>query len=873
MAHKKNNKKLRKPPRKCVICANCGHNSRTCPTLTKIKNKAPEEKNTGSGSFINVKVSEDIKKSPFVVNISQSSKKENHFEKIFAYQSTKENKQNRPVKIDFARMIQENNKVNESNFVVSSQKQRETLKEEIPKVKKVKTTKNIVTKFKVNRNYNLLPRFFVFKKIFSVLKQLLLQVKQSIFNVVSSFFTAIINLKNTFSFKRFSFSVVVLLLLITVPFPAFGYYTKIKNDTREIVAKSTDAFLALQSSTVSVFNNNIVQAEYDLNSALNSFGSAEEIIDKEYKAMLYIAKLLPIIGDKVKSRQDLLVVGHHLALGNTYLVKGVDEASKENNEINLIDRLTILQQHLHGALKEYNIALADISNVEVTSVPVEYQQSFEDFKILFSGFVDDMNDLDRVIRGIQLIMGGDGFKRYLILFQNTFELRPTGGFVGSYAVVDVQSGKLLNIDVPGAGSYDFQGQLDVYEKPPVPLQLINKRWEFQDSNWFPDFPASAKKMAWFFEHGKKVTVDGVVAINSSVLERLLTVIGPLQNDDYNVLLQSEDALQQLEKEVRSYDNLEENTPKKILSSVLEQIFASLQKMSPDKLINLVTQTHEALSNKEIQLYFNDSYLQNVLQEYGWTGEILETKDNQDYLMVVNANISGHKSDYNITQHVDHQSVIQEDGSVIDTVIITRKHNGLGEEDYYDKPNIDYLRIYVPDGAELLDAGGFIYPDEASFAVPPSWYEDDVDLKNIEQEKSIHVSTGTRVTNEFGKTTFGNWVVTEKGKESKVYFIYKLPFSVFETSLDEGTLPQSDKIFDFANLFSKKKNKSLLSRYSILLQKQSGTKSIISNAVIYPDSWLPVWKEGDSSLELSSNGIYIEKNFENDEIFGIVMEKK
>ncbi|MFA7314886.1 MAG: DUF4012 domain-containing protein [Candidatus Magasanikbacteria bacterium] len=861
--------KIRKAPRKCVVCAKIGHNSRTCPTLLIVKKESRciEPTSQGNGSFVGVKIVNKAQKSPFVVDISSKDKKASSLEKINVYKN-EQNIATKRMVVDFSSLIKEENKkqdiapikhsIFDSNFLLKLRNNKKQNK------------KLFFPKFKITKKYRLVPRFYIIKKICSNSKKIISVFSNFVSEKIKQVGQAGHDFWYGFNFRRFVVSFLVLSFVCTIPFPAIGYYKKIKADTNAVVSKSTDAFLALQSSTVSAFNNDIPQAENDLNSALSSFGSAEEIIDKEYKAMLFVAKLLPVVGDRVKSRQDLLLAGHQLALGNAYLVKGIGEATKSETTDNLIARLNILQQHLRGALQAYNTALDEIDNVDITAVPVEYQQSFVDFKTLFSGFVDDMNNYDQVIRGIQLIMGGDGFKRYLVVFQNTFEMRPTGGFVGSYAVVDVNNGKITNIDVPGEGSYAFQGQLDVYEKPPLPLQLVNKRWEFQDSNWFPDFKASAKKMSWFYEHGKKATVDGVIAINSSVLERLLTVVGPLQNDDYNLLLKSEDVLTKLETEVRNYDDLEENTPKAILSVILNQIFSSVQNLKPSQLISLVTQLHQALSNREIQLYFNDSYVQNILQDYGWTGEILPTTETQDYLSVVNSNIGGGKSDAQIIQKIEHQAVVQEDGSVIDTVIVTRKHTAQGEA-YYDLPNIDYLRLYVPAGAELLDAGGFVFPDENSFKTPPSWYQYDEDLKQSEQNLQFDKQTGTQINKEFGKTVFGNWVVTNVNSESQVYFIYKLPFNVLsESKLDSQTLSHK-KFFDFSNFFSKKNQESLVSHYSVLFQKQSGQVSTLNHSIIYPDGFVPVWKDGDE-LELSTNGGSVDQNFDNDKIFGIVMGK-
>lgn len=82
-------------------------------------------------------------------------------------------------------------------------------------------------------------------------------------------------------------------------------------------------------------------------------------------------------------------------------------------------------------------------------------------------------------------------------------------------------------------------------------------------------------------------------------------------------------------------------------------------------------------------------------------------------MVVNTNIGGGKSDANIKQTVEHQAVVQSDGSIIATVIITRAHEGIDDSDsLLGQLNSNYIRVYVPEGSELLDSGGFVYPDEA-----------------------------------------------------------------------------------------------------------------------------------------------------------------
>ena len=72
----------------------------------------------------------------------------------------------------------------------------------------------------------------------------------------------------------------------------------------------------------------------------------------------------------------------------------------------------------------------------------------------------------------------------------------------------------------------------------------------------------------------------------------------------------------------------------------------------------MSELNEALSTKEIQVYFTDQDLQDKMSEFNWTGELLNTAKDQDYIEVVNTNIAGEKSDAKIEQMIEHQAEIQ-----------------------------------------------------------------------------------------------------------------------------------------------------------------------------------------------------------------------
>jgi len=666
-------------------------------------------------------------------------------------------------------------------------------------------------------------------------------------------------IKNNFIWQKLSVAIGVLLVMLIAPGPVSSYYQDVQLTKNKIVQDSTSGFMSLQNSTVALMNANLPTAQTAINEALQSFGTAVDTMQTKHQLLQKIALVIPVLENEVKSRQQLLLAGEKIARGNTFLFQGIAN-SQENASSTLDKRLDVLTQYLNSAITNYSDALKNLSNVEEDSLPLQYQGPFKEFKVIFAAVLNDLENLTKLNQSIKEIFGAQGQRRYLIAFQNQNELRPTGGFIGSFAIIDIKDGRILNLEIPAGGSYDLQGQLDQYVDPPTPLFLSNKRWEFQDANWFPDFPASAQKMMWFYQHSRNVTVDGVISINATVLERLLSVIGPINDEKRAITLSSNNAIAQIQKIVEEGPEKKDNKPKQVLSDLAPTLINNFQNSQPKDLLPLLVNLQDALAKKEIQIYFSDSSAQTDIEKMGWSGKILDTNSQQDYLAVFNTNIQGQKSDAKIKQIISHQALVQADGSIIDTVVISRTHNGNADEKLYGVPNIDYIRIYVPQGSELISASGFTWPDEQQFKSPLKWNQPDNFLNQTEKEIGIDERTGTRITKEFNKTAFGNWVITEAGQTSQIQFTYKLPFKL-------NNVPTTNN-WTWSKIVGKKN----ADRFQLVVQKQSGIESIFENQIIFPSGWKSNYIEGED-IELAENGASIAPLvLETDRIWGVVMEK-
>ncbi|HNU95923.1 MAG TPA: DUF4012 domain-containing protein [Candidatus Magasanikbacteria bacterium] len=841
--------------RRCQFCNKPGHNKATCPeflilqknTLAQPLQKndkkvrifyhAPEQKNSDTVS----------------IHLLNLQKQSSHWQKTETVSPDNTNNEWEKFYQEIKAQTNKNSYTPEKTFILP---EKEEIKTQIikPEIKKEEDGLDFEKIIAAIKEENKKQQKTFFKKQSS--KQVALKkiVRKPSQPLISFSF-----LQKT-DWKRAFVAAMIVLIVVSIPLQTKTFYKNIKTSTEKITANSTEGFMALQDSASAIVSADLQNAQYSITEALQKFNEAVNEI-QSHRILQTIAKNVPLVKTEVQSRQNIILAGQKLALGNTYLIKGIVESS--DNELSPLKRLNTLAEHLNFAIPNYENAFTDLEKVDFTVLPVEYQAPFKDFKIIFSDLLQDLKSISDLSRNINEIFGGYGSRRYLLVFQNEAELRPTGGFIGSFAVLEVKNGEIISLDIPPGGSYDLQGQLSVLVEPPAPLLLSNKRWEFQDANWFPDFKTSAEKMLWFYRHSRSVTLDGVIAVNSSVLKRLITLVGPISDEQRNLVLDEKNILTSLQEVVEEGEEKKINKPKQILSDIGPQILSSLFSLKPENTLALLFNLNESLSQKEIQAYFTAPSLQQTIESFNWGGRIIKTPDDRDYLMVVNTNIQGQKSDASIKQKVHHQSLIEKDGSIINVVTITKNHIGQSGQKFYGQTNIDYIRLYVPEGSQLISAEGFTWPDEKYFRAPAKNATKDLDLQNIEIELGYDENSGTRITREFGKTVFGNWLITEPGTTNSVQFIYRLPFRLFNPD------SLSEKNRTFTSLIIPQKR---ISQYQILVQKQSGSNTSFESQVIYPAGWNSVYSDGENS-NLALNGHFVSETvLKNDKLWSLIMEQ-
>jgi hypothetical protein len=354
-----------------------------------------------------------------------------------------------------------------------------------------------------------------------------------------------------------------------------------------------------------------------------------------------------------------------------------------------------------------------------------------------------------------------GFERprtYLLLFLNNTEIRPGGGFIGSYGVIRISNGIPELLKTEGTEILDHSVPEALYSIPPAPLQKYLKisKWQFRDSNWSPDFTESTKKSLELYRLEKGLLaseLDGVIAFTPTIMHHLLELTGPITVQGLEFT--STNFTRQLEHEVeygykdRGYTFSER---KQIMRPLALAILRHVATDALTRWSDYTALVPKFLAEKQVILYSLHADEQKVITDHDWGGEAPHLK-NEDFVMWVDANLGALKTDLVMDRSLSYTFKPLSNGQYQATVAMTFRHTGVFDK--FTSRYRDYARVYVPSGSKLVSSSGAMDADKST---APG---------KIDQGS------------ELGRQWFGAFISIEPGKTKTLSFTYLLPKQVVE----------------------------------------------------------------------------------------------
>lgn len=580
--------------------------------------------------------------------------------------------------------------------------------------------------------------------------------------------------KLLFNFLIFNIIVLGCFLIIILVSIASNVFA-LKN---RIISYGTTGIKNLELAQKSLLSFDLEKSSTYFKNADESFNNAEKEISKA-KFLTASLSIIPIVSDYEKSGRILIAVGKTTSEIGIELSEGAKEFSDKNKSS--LDKIQIIVKREKN-IKERIIKIENfLSKINTNILGKEYSIKIEKIKNLFPEINSYLNISETVFNNLPEISGIGKEKNYLLLFQNNNELRSTGGFIGSFGIIKLKDGEMKDFFIDDVYKLDkkyaeaVNSGLTPYIEPPFPMDPKSTgNWALRDSNLNPNFPESAKTISDFYEKEVRFSedkkypekIDGIITITPTVLEEILSIIGPTTLEEYGLTIDSNNLLETIQIEVEAgQDKQKGKNPKEgILSLLKNKILEKISLLGSEENKKILFSVINKLDEKHILLYFNNQEMEGLIKKLNWAGEI-KTSTDQDFLMVINNNFGGGKSSLKISELIEQQIKIDDDGSIIKKVDITREHTSDYYMKYFDPwskqemwligVNSNYMKIYVPKGSILLESSGT---------------ENKIDILE-----------------ENSKTVFGsNFSLSPKQKKT-ISISYKLPFKIKKEDIMEYSL--------------------------------------------------------------------------------------
>ncbi len=616
--------------------------------------------------------------------------------------------------------------------------------------------------------------------------------------------------------------VLILVILLAACTTIFFIYKPYGLEAYRQALKGRDAFLEAQDE---ITQQEFERASTSLTNATNAFEHSRDALRK-----MTILRFVPLVNTQISAVEKLLLAGVEAGKGMqdvVTLAESIIEPFKHDDTFTFSslsqgDKRVILEKiykskpDLLAVKARVDKAAEYINDIPDKGLLGKIKETTGPIKEKIPSLQTTFDQAVTASQIVPLVVGYPNQKTYLFLLQNNTEMRPTGGFIGTYGIVKLKDGEIVSFNTDNVYNLDSQAEDYLFVDPPSQLTRYNNvhRWFLRDANWSPDFPTSAKKALEFYrlERGPEKKIDGVIAITPSLIQSLIAITGDIRVN--GILFTKDNFVDTLQYQVEQgflRQGIEQKERKEIigdLAGILIERILNLPKKDWPAFFGAI---ENDLSERHILLYTNDADLEDLVVQAGWGGEIKQTAG--DYLMVIDANLASLKSDPAVERSIRY-TLITRQGKGEAEVRITYHHTGTIT--WKTTRYRTYTRVYVPQGAKLISHEGAM-----------------VDCKKSDEGM-------VETSEEEGRTVFGTFVCIEPDEQRDLVLRYSLPESIVASEQP----------------------------YKLFVQKQAGTPGHGLNITLEfdtPWSWITPF---DKVVEKGQNKVVFQTDLQTDRQFTI-----
>lgn len=463
--------------------------------------------------------------------------------------------------------------------------------------------------------------------------------------------------------------------------------------------------------------------------AQRQFASALTIfvqLDNDLKSLPGVNMSIPMYGARLSAASYLLPLAIEASQAgvvvcntlNLLISRFHDPLNTQQQDLTQADFM-LIEQNFQQIKTTLKLVIDQVNHLQPSELQLDPRLS----KIV-APFHKDMPTLqawldttEQLLPVLPALLGIGTPTNYLIEVLDSTELRPGGGFIGNYGIVTLSGGQLTSARITDTylldGPFVAVGHTIPYP-PAYACVTLAPAWSLRDSNLYADFPTAARYGEQnYMREGGSIPVQGVIAITPALIQHTLEITGPINVPEYHKTVASQNLNDRIHYHqlgptsdgsslIPSPDGLSSQR-KHCVALFAEHFLARVRQLPSPALPKFVQLLVSAIYSKDLQIYFNSSEAENLLQSSHLDARI--ESPGGDSLFIVDANIGGNKASESLITTLDDQVTIEAQGNVVHHTTISYAWTTPGDV-HGSSLYQDYARVYVPPGSMLQMQDGW-----------------------------------------------------------------------------------------------------------------------------------------------------------------------
>ena len=421
---------------------------------------------------------------------------------------------------------------------------------------------------------------------------------------------------------------VVAVLLIALAAAAFAAV----GSAKEMKSQATQVLQDVKSIQTAIGENDYAAAAQSAQQASELTGS----IAGELSSPLWMAaSIIPVYGQDISGMRDLMTaLDDAFDEGLVPLTKTL-EANPPDSLISADRRINVAAvTQLLDAVQDAAPSMQKCADV-AESLP---EMHIEQLKSVVDPAKEKLTTINATFQKAAAlapvagpVLGANGNRTYLIVAQNSAELRSSGGFPGSMGTLEIRDGEII--------LNDFSKVYDVLtDTNPSSVSITDEEYALfgaasmdcpRDAGIDPDFTRVASIWAASYEERNVAHLDGVISITPSVVQDILAIVGPVTLSDGTELTGS-NATKVLQSDIYWKYLAEGADPDGTGGAVTDALFAQaahetfnklFSNLNADTLIKFASCMAKDMEDRTVMFWLTDEGEQAILASLDCSGAL------------------------------------------------------------------------------------------------------------------------------------------------------------------------------------------------------------------------------------------------------------